>query len=95
MVKVKKILTVLLIAGSCLSFSSFNFGEQNICTETYKVRAGDTFWDISCRYRDMDARNLYILEYQDELRALNSWLKDTHCQLKPDDVLTVRYVKKE
>ena len=92
----KKILAVLFIAGVCLSSTSFSQLEQkNLCTETYIVRAGDTFWDVSCRYRDLDARNLYIMEYQDELRELNSWLKDAHCQLKPNDVLTVHYVRKE
>lgn len=68
------------------------FGEKRVVNyETYRVRAGDTFWDISEHYRNLDDRNLYIFEYQDELRELNPFLKDRHNQLQPNDIITVRY----
>lgn len=71
---------------------NWNFGEKRVVNyETYRVRAGDTFWDISEYYCNLDARNLYIFEYQDELRELNPWLKDRHNQLQPNDVITVKY----
>lgn len=94
--KLKKAMSVcaLLFFGA-LSFSAFYPDENKnvVHVETYKVRKGDTFWQISEYYRNLDDRNLYIFEYQDELRELNPQLKDNHCQLKPNDLLTVKYIK--
>lgn len=90
------------VIGAILLFGTLNFGidfradEKSVVhTETYKVRAGDTFWNVSCRYRDLDERNLYIMEFMDEIRELNPWLKDAHCQINPGDLITVHYVTKE
>ena len=94
--KLKKALAfcaALLFGAFTLSVNNHN-DVDNLCVETYRVRAGDTFWNISEHYRDLDARNLYIFEYQDEMRALNPHLQDTLFQLQPDDFITVRYVKK-
>ena len=94
--KLKKALAVgaILLFGA-VNLSNFNqHRDEIIHVENYKVRAGDTFWDITQYYRDLDARNLYIFEYQDEIRELNPHLKDKHFQLQPNDVITVRYVKK-
>ena len=94
--KLKKALAVAAI----LLFGAINLSTVNqqrdeiIHVENYKVRAGDTFWDITQYYRDLDARNLYIFEYQDEIRELNPHLKDKKFQLQPNDVITVHYVKK-
>ena len=94
--KLKKALAVaaILLFGA-VNLSNFNQQRDEIIhVENYKVRAGDTFWNISERFYQLDDRNLYILEYQDELRALNPHLKDNHFQLQPNDFITVRYVKK-
>ena len=94
--KLKKALAVaaILLFGA-VNLSNFNQQRDEIIhVENYKVRAGDTFWNISERFYQLDDRNIYILEYQDELRALNPHLKDNHFQLQPNDFITVRYVKK-
>lgn len=95
--KLKKALAVcaILLFGA-VTLSTYNHGAEKevIHVETYKVRSGDTFWTISQYYRDLDARDLYIFEYQDELRELNPQLKNNGCQLQPNDLITVRYIKK-
>ena len=92
--KLKKALAVaaILLFGA-VNLSNFNQQRDEIIhVENYKVQAGDTFWDITQYYRDLDARNLYIFEYQDEIRELNPHLKDKHFQLQPNDVIQIKYV---
>lgn len=97
----KGIVTALVIAGVCLMNVGANLAEwinpepSNLKTEIYQVKSGDTFWDITQHYRAMDARDLYIFEFQDEVRELNPQLKENHCQLQPDDVITIQYVEKK
>jgi len=92
--KLKKAMLALglILFGVC---NVSNFGsEENLQVETYTVKSGDTFWDVTQIYRDKDARNLYIFDYQDEVRRLNPHIADNHCQLNPGDVITLHYVKK-
>ena len=93
--KLKKALAALALVAFGAVASSVNFPEQKaeIHVENYKVRAGDTLWDVARYYRDLDDRNLYIFEYIDELRENNSWLVDRQNQLKPNDLIQVQYVK--
>ena len=93
--KLKKALAVaaILLFGA-LNLSNFNQRQDVIHVETYRVKAGDTFWNVTEYYRDLDARDLYIFDYQDEVRDLNPHLKDNNCQLQPNDLITVHYVKK-
>ena len=90
------------MAVSAIIFYSFinlgvdyNDDKDVIHVENYKVHAGDTFWNVTEYYRELDDRNLYIFEYQDEVRELNPHLKERHYQLQPDDVITVQYVQKK
>ena len=91
--KLKKTLAVVAI----LLFGAINFGNSDekgvLHVETYKVRNGDTFWNISQRYYDLDDRKLYIFEYMDELRELNPQLEENHYQLQPNDLIRMQYVK--
>lgn len=94
--KLKKALAVAAI----ILFGFVNLGIEHsdkdiIHVENYRVRAGDTFWNVTEYYRELDARNLYLLEYQDEVRELNPHLRDRHYQLQPNDVITVQYVTKK
>ena len=91
--KLKKALAVLAIVAFGVATSSINFTEppMEVHVESYSVREGDTFWDISRYYRDKDARNLYIFEYQDELRELNPFLVESKNQLQVGDKLNVVY----
>lgn len=93
--KLKKALAVaaILLFGA-VNLSNFNQRQDVIHVETYRVKAGDTFWNVTEYYRDLDARDLYIFDYQDEVRELNPKLKDNNCQLQPNDLITVHYVKK-
>ena len=99
--KLKKVLTATAIAGFCLLNVGANldkiqswFADDTapLKIEKYTVHEGDTFWDVTRYYRDKDARNLYIFEYQDEVRALNPQLKETNYQLQPNDTITVQYL---
>lgn len=60
--------------------------------EVYKTLPGDTFWGVTRHYYNLDERNIYFLEYQDEIRELNPQLKETHYQIEPNDLIKVRYV---
>lgn len=94
--KLKKALAI----GAILLFGIVNINVKHddgniIHVESYKVRSGDTFWDITEYYRERDSRNLYIMEYQDEVRELNPQLKERHYQLQPNDVITIQYYTKK
>ena len=99
--KLRRLITALVVVGICLPNIGANLIEMDkdksnsLTTEKYTVKAGDTFWAITSRYRDKDARNMYLLEYQDEVRELNPYLVERHCQLQPNDVITIRYVEKK
>ena len=92
--KLKKALAVcaVLLFGTAALSIDFTDDKNIIHVESYKVRAGDTFWNVTEYYRELDARNLYIFEYQDEVRELNPHLKERHYQLQPNDVITVQYI---
>ena len=95
--KFKKLLTVgaILLFGTAALSVDFTDDKNIIHVENYKVRNGDTFWNVTEYYRELDDRNLYIFEYQDEVRELNPHLKERHYQLQPDDVITVQYYTKK
>lgn len=97
----KKILAAVVIAGMCLLNIGANLDviknwfpddTATLKVEKYTVQTGDTFWDVTRYYRDKDARNLYIFDYQDEVRSLNPQLKEQNYQLQPNDVITVQYL---
>ena len=96
----KKLKRALIAAAVLLfgivNFSSFgnSYDDDDFHFETYTVKPGDTFWTVSHFYRDKDARNLYIFDYQDELRQLNPHIADNGCQLFPGDKIQVRYAEK-
>ncbi len=93
--KLKKALAVAAVALFGLAnVSNFGNGEADLQVETYTVKSGDTFWAVTQVYRDKDARNLYIFEYQDEVRRLNPELAENHCQLNIGDVIKLQYVRK-
>ena len=94
--KLKKVLMILaIVLFGIVNLNVKNNDGQIIHVESYKVRNGDTFWDVTEYYRELDARNLYIFEYQDEVRELNPQLKERHYQLQPNDVITIQYYTKK
>lgn len=96
MTKLKKFFTVATLVFFGAATTSINFSDEpkyEVHVESYKVRSGDTFWDVSRYYRDLDDRNLYIFDYQDELRRLNPKLVENKNQLMPNDEIQVMYYK--
>ena len=88
-----------LLTAALVMFGLINVGtpydDEDYTVDEYRVKAGDNFWYITENYRNKDARDLYLLEYQDEVRELNPWLKESHNQLHVGDVIKVRYIRKE
>ena len=67
--KMKRAMIVAaILIGGFVALSGDSYSEDDFTFETYTVKSGDTFWDVSHYYREKDARNLYIFDYQDELR---------------------------
>ena len=83
-----------LVLFGLINVSNFGADDPNLHVDSYKVKSGDTFWNVTQIYRDKDARNLYIFDYQDEVRRLNPYLVDNHCQLQPGDVIKLQYAPK-
>ena len=83
-----------LVLFGLLNVSNFGADDPNLHVDTYKVKSGDTFWTVTQIYRDKDARNLYLLEYQDEVCRLNPYLVDNHRQLQPGDIIKLQYAPK-
>ena len=96
---VERVLVVCAVVGTCISSisadkpSDINEGDK-IIVKNHVVKSGDTFWGITTYYRDKDARDMYLLEYQDEVRRLNPKITANQCQVKPNDIITVQYVEK-
>lgn len=92
---VGRVLVACAIVGTCLSgLSSDTDRRAQIVTKNHVVKSGDTFWGITTYYRDKDARNMYLLEYQDEVRRLNPQITANQCQVQPNDIIKVQYVEK-
>lgn len=96
MTKLKKFFAVATLIFFGAATASVQFSDEpkyEVHVERYKVRAGDTLWDVSRYYRDLDDRNLYIFEYIDELRELNPALVENKNQVDIGDEIEVRYLK--
>lgn len=91
--KLKKFFAVaaLVFFGGVTASINFTDDKTEVHVEKYKVRAGDTLWDVARYYRDLDSRNLYIFEYIDEMRENNAWLIERKNQIYPNDLLEVKY----
>lgn len=94
---IKKIAVMAAIfAAGFVSGSTYQhdkFIQANLIVEEYTVKKGDTFWTIAERYARLDQRHLYILEYHDEIYGNNPELLKRHGQVKPGDVISIRYLK--
>ena len=55
------------------------------------VKAQETLWGICATYYEKDVGGGYLLEYQEQVKAANPWLKDRHGQLQPGDELKISY----
>ena len=87
---------VVLGIAAAISLGYYD-GDQQLVEDTYTVKPGDTFWDISETFlKKNTGGRRYILEFQEGVKELNPWLQDTHCQIQPGDKLRINYfIKKE
>ena len=85
---------VFLIAGIGLGISI----EDSLTPEThtvstmYVVKDGDTLIDICYTYQQLDYRKPYILEYVDEIKALNPNLPK---YLQIGDKILIHYLERD
>ena len=64
--------------------------------EVYTVRPGDTIWNIAEEYVAKNtATRRYILEYKEDIYALNPWLMERRGLIYPGDEINVTYWVKE
>ena len=64
--------------------------------EVYTVRPGDTIWNIAEEYVAKNtATRRYILEYKEDIYALNPWLLERRGLIYPGDEIKVAYWVKE
>ena len=93
-VKFALLFLVFLIAGIGLGISI----EDSLTPKThtvstmYIVKDGDTLIDICYEYQQLDCRKPYILEYVDEIKALNPNLPK---YLQVGDKIFIRYLERE
>ena len=87
----------LLLIAAVVAFGAINLSactrEPEFASETYTVKAGDTVWTIAEHYRNVDTRNLYLLEYKSELEADNPFIREHGGMIYPGDKILVRYAK--
>jgi len=98
MTKLKKFFAIAALVFFGAATASVQFAETpkyEVHVESYKVRLGETFWEIAEHYRNLDDRDLYIFTYMDELRELNPYIVERKNQLQPNDLIEVRYLKRK
>ena len=98
MTKLKKFFAVATLIFFGVATASVQFSDEpkyEVHVESYKVRLGETFWEIAEHYRNLDDRDLYIFTYMDELRELNPYIVERKNQLQPNDLIEVRYLKRK
>lgn len=91
----RKIIAVVFVVGVGLLVSGAALHEtlrdEHRVTEVYTVKAGDTLWDIATHYHAKDERNIYILQFKDEIESQNPFLLERHGILYPGDEITIEY----
>ena len=85
---------VFLIAGIGLGVYTERSLEPKTHTVStmYVVKDGDTLIDICYTYQQLDCRKPYILEYVDEIKALNPNLPK---YLQVGDKIKIRYLERD
>ena len=85
---------VFLIAGIGLGIYTEKTLEPKTHTVStmYVVKEGDTLIDICYTYQQLDCRKPYILEYVDEIKALNPELPK---YLQVGDKIKIRYLERD
>lgn len=71
-----KLSAVVLLMGAAVMFSGAAQQSTETVRDVHVVQAGDTLWNLTEKYREKDARNLYIMEYMNEIKELNPEVAD-------------------
>ena len=92
--KIALLFLVFLIAGIGLGVYTERSLEPKTHTVStmYVVKDGDTLIDICYTYQQLDCRRPYILEYVDEIKALNP---DLPKYLQVGDKIKIQYLERE
>ena len=61
----------------------------------YVVKDGDTLIDICYEYQQLDCRKPYILEYVDEIKALNPFLQERKNNIRAGDEIKIQYLERD
>ena len=61
----------------------------------YVVKDGDTLIDICYTYQQLDCRKPYILEYVDEIKALNPFLQERKNNIRAGDEIKIQYLERD
>ena len=83
----KKLLAAI-VTLSALSMSA-TYPDVQMTTEIYTVKPGDTLWNITEHYHARDVRNIYILDFKDEIERRNPELRGRI--LQPGDKIEIEY----
>lgn len=105
MSKIQMFLKPVLIGGAFIAAASLLSGAVNpwddsknavLVEEVYVVRPGDTLWNIAEEYVAKNtATRRYILEYKEDIYALNPWIAERSGLIYPGDEIKVTYWVKE
>ena len=95
----------ILIGGAFVAAATLFSGAVNpwdngrnavLVEEVYVVRPGDTLWNIAEEYVAKNTATCrYILEYKEDIYALNPWLAERSGLIYPGDEIKVTYLVKE
>ena len=101
----RELVKPVLIGGAFIAAAALFSGTVNpwndgrnavLVEETYVVRPGDTLWNIAEEYVAKNtATRRYILEYKEDIYALNPWLLERRGLIYPGDEIKVAYWVKE
>lgn len=88
---------VFLIAGIGLGVYTEDTlkPESHVVSTMYVVKDGDTLVDICYTYQQLDCRKPYLLEYIDEIRALNPFLQERKNIIRAGDEIKIQYLERE